>query len=67
MKIFQFVAFYLPKKHDSKKECDKPRIIAGPETILAKDEREATMKAARSIPEDFVDKLDEVELAVRPF
>lgn len=64
MKIFQYVAFYNPAKKDSP---EKAVIIFEPKTILAKDEREAMMRAARDIPEKYIDKLNEVEIAVRPF
>ncbi len=63
MKIFQFVAFYLPDEESQ----DKPQIIVEPKTILAKDEKQASMIAARAIPEQYIDKLDQIEIAVRPF
>lgn len=67
MRIFEFAAIYLPHERDDGKTPEKARIIVQPTTILAKDEKQAAMLAARALPEDFVDKLDEVEIAVRPF
>lgn len=64
MNVFQYVVFYLPHEDETD---DKARIIVDPATILAKDERQAMMLAARAVPEYFIDKLDQVEIAVRPF
>lgn len=66
MKIYEFAALFNPDD-DEKKDGKKAEIIVKPTTILANDEKEAMLKAARAIPEDFVDKLDKVEIAVRPF
>lgn len=63
MRVFQYVAFYNPDEEST----DKPKIIVEPKTVLAKDENQASMLAARAIPEDYVDKLENVEIAVRPF
>ena len=35
--------------------------------VLANSEKEAQMLAARDIPDEFTDKLDRVEIALRPF
>lgn len=67
MKLFEFAAFYLPKEVEGQKTVEKAKIIVEPTTILAKDEKQAAMLAARSIPEDYIDKLDQVEIACRPF
>ena len=40
------------------------RDIAG---MFAKSEKEVVMKASRDIPDEWLDKLDRVEIAVRPF
>lgn len=66
MKLFQYAVIYHPKK--TKDDDEKPsELIVEPKTILAKDESQALMLAARAIPEAFVAKLDQVEVAVRPF
>lgn len=66
MKLFQYAAIYCPKKHNQK-EVHKPKIIVPVTECLAVDEKSATLIAARAIPEDYVDKLEEVEVVVRPF
>jgi hypothetical protein len=63
MKLYEFAAVYLPDEDSNA----APKIIVSPTTILAKDEKQALMLAARAIPEQYVDKLEFVEIAVRPF
>ena len=63
MKLYEYVVIYVPKD----KEKNKPKIAVDVTRILAADERTATMIASRAIPEEYMDKLDEVEVAVRPF
>lgn len=67
MKIFEFAAIYLPKQDGDKPNTERALIIVKPTTILAKDEKEALLKAARAVPEDYVENLDCVEIMVRPF
>lgn len=64
MKVYQYVIFYNPPK-DSQ---DKAKVLSnGVVTEVASDERAVMMKASRSIPDDYLDKLEHVEIAVRPF
>ncbi len=35
--------------------------------VVARDEKEVLMIAAREIPAEYLDKLDRVEIALRPF
>lgn len=43
------------------------KLIVEPKYQLAKDEKEVALRAAREIPTEYLDKLDEVEVLVRPF
>ena len=38
-----------------------------PTTVLSIDERQAGIHAARAIPQAYLDRLDEIEIIVRPF
>ena len=67
MKIYEFAAIYIPEEIEGQKTTEKAVIIVSPQTILAKDEKQAAMLAARAIPEGYIDRLDRVEIAVRPF
>lgn len=62
MKVYEYVVFYSPSE-----KTEKSKIIVPLTTILANDDKQAAMLAARAIPEDYVSRLDEVEIAVRPF
>lgn len=71
MQIFEFAVVYHPEKGEKKSDDGKSQrrseIIVKPTTVLAKDQAAATLLAAREIPAEYVDKLDRVEVAVRPF
>lgn len=64
MKLYQYAIFCL-KKND--KDTTESKILVEPKTLLAKDEKQVAILASREIPEAFLDKLDQVEIAVRPF
>lgn len=63
MKLFEYAILFVPKK-DSK---GNPKLISGIKTVLAEDVAQATILAAREIPEDYISRLSEVQVAVRPF
>lgn len=66
--IFEYCVVFNPK---SKKEGEtpdkKPSILVDVTRVLVQNQQEATILAARSIPAEYLDKLDQVEIAVRPF
>ena len=64
MKLYQYAVIYLPKKDDEK---EKAKVIVPVTTAIAPDDATANIIAARSIPESFIGKLDEVSVVVRPF
>lgn len=61
MTLFEYVIFYAPKTGA------KPVILVGRTEVLAKCEDQVKTLAARAIPEDYLDKLDDVVIKVRPF
>lgn len=70
MKLFQYAILYTGKITKADEEAGKGpefRILKDITTVAARDEREVLLKAAKEIPEDYSDKLDRVEVAVRPF
>jgi hypothetical protein len=66
MRLFQYVVYHNP---DNKKRDvpEKPRIIVDITTVLAASEQQAGILASREIPEDYMDDLEEVVVAIRPF
>lgn len=70
MKLFEYAAIYQPlptKDQQERGEKPKAKLIVDVTRVLANNEKEAMMLAARDIPADYTDKLDSVEIALRPF
>ncbi len=66
MKLFEYAVIFHPNK-DERKDGRIDEILIQPKSVLANDDKQAFMKAVREIPEDYSDKLDRIEVAVRPF
>jgi hypothetical protein len=69
-KLFEYAVLYHPKptkEQNDRGETPKSVVLIEPRTVLAMDESQAAMLAARAIPETHVEKLDDVEICVRPF
>jgi len=70
MKLFEYAVLHHPvATKDEKERGEKPKseLIVEVTQVLAFSDKEALMLATRAIPEEFADKLDQVEIAVRPF
>lgn len=70
MKIFEYAVIHHPiatKEQQERGEKPRSTLVVDVTRVLARDEKEASMLAARSIPEAYTDKLDRVEIALRPF
>ena len=65
-RLFQYAVIFNPTEEEAK-NGQKAKVLVEPATILAKDDQQAYILAARKVPEDYVDKLDQVSIAVRPF
>lgn len=65
-KIFEFAIISHPSEKEAK-DGKTSVMIVKPETILAADERAAMIMASRKIPTTHLEKLDRVEIALRPF
>jgi hypothetical protein len=69
-KLFEYAVLYHPKivKDSQGNETQgDDKIIKAPEFTLAKDDKEVAIRAARAIPDEYLTKLDQVEIVVRPF
>lgn len=70
MKLFQYAVIYNPLPTEEQvKTGEKPasKLLIPITSVLANDEKQASMLAARAIPDAYTDKLDQVEIALRPF
>ena len=68
MKQLYEYAILLQEKRDKDGEVtEEAKVLVEPTTVLASDESQATVIAGRAIPEDQMDRLERITLAVRPF
>lgn len=69
MKLYEF-AVIMDERRDSEDEVvEEARIVVKPTTVLARDDAQAQLLAARSIPAEDVKggRLDRLVVVVRPF
>ncbi len=69
-KLFEYAVLHHPKivKDAQGNETQGPdEIISTPQFVLAKDDKEVAIRAARAIPDKYLTILDQVEIVVRPF
>lgn len=66
MKIYEYYIFLNPKKEEGKPE-EKAKVLVDRTAVLATSEKQAGILASRSIPEEYIDRLGEIEVALRPF
>lgn len=66
MRVFQYLAFFTPNEAEVE-AGEKPRLIVQPTFVVSESQQAVALLAARAIPDEYVDKLDRVEVAVRPF
>lgn len=69
-KLFEYAVLYHPReKKDAagNVEHQKSVIVTDVTRVLATSEKEVGMLAAKAIPDEYNDKLEDVEIVVRPF
>ena len=66
LQVFEYIIYYTPTE-EQKKAGEKPKILVERKGKLAESLDKANMLAARDIPEDYTDKIDQVTIACRPF
>jgi hypothetical protein len=70
MKLFEYAVIYTPlATKDQADRGEEPRgeLVVDVTRVLANDDREAGMHAARAIPAKYADKLSQLDIALRPF
>lgn len=68
--LFEFAIIHNPKQRTDTAGNDTTppsSIIVAPKHVLGTDEKEVTMRLAREIPDEYLERLDEVQVLVRPF
>lgn len=69
-KLYEYAVLYHPKQtkeQADRNETPKSVLVTSPQTVLAGSDEEVRIMAARSIPAEHLDHLDDIEIAVRPF
>jgi len=69
-KLFEYAIIHHPKvvRDESGNETQRAdKLLKGVSSVLANTDKEVAMRAAREIPEEYLERLDEVEICVRSF
>lgn len=68
MKLYEY-AVWIDEKRDKQTDAvvDPAKVLVAPTTTIAKDDGQVAMIAARQIPTEYEDRLDRVQISVRPF
>jgi hypothetical protein len=64
-KLFEYVIIWHPTEQQEKQDGAKAKIIVDLTRLLAKDVSSAQTIAARAIPTEYIDQLDQVEVLFR--
>lgn len=62
--LFEYVILLHPSKED---KTSSTTILVEKTTLLAKDDKEVGMLAARAIPEGSLDRIEDIQIIIRPF
>lgn len=65
--LFEYAVILQAKLDKDGDPVEEAELLVSPTTVLANDEGQAQMIAARAIPEQHMGKLDRLTVVVRPF
>lgn len=65
--LYEYAILWHPTEQQAKESNTKSKIIVGLTQTLASTNDSAAMVAARDIPAEYLDQLDQVEIILRPF
>lgn len=71
-KLFEYAVIYHPKEtlNGEKEKTNghkKSQLVSDVKRVLAESEQEVGILAARQIPDEYLDRLADIELVIRPF
>ena len=69
-KLFEYAVLHHPKatkEQNDRGETPKSVVLIAPTSCLAISEDQVAVLASRAIPDTHIDKLEDVEIVVRPF
>lgn len=67
MKLYEYAVFKDEKKDKEGNVIDGATVLVPPTTVLASDDKQVGIRAAKAIPEEHMDDLDRIQVVVRPF
>lgn len=67
LKLFEYAVLLHPEADKDGKDIGKTILLKEPTRLLAKDEKQVGMLAAREVPAEHLEHLEQVEIVVRPF
>ena len=65
--LYQYAVILQAKEDKDGDVVEEAELIVDLTTCLAKDQAQAAMIAARAIPDNYMDRIDRLTVAVRPF
>ena len=68
--LWEYAVLYHPRsRKDAEEKGVEQRsvLLVGVTHVVASGEQEVRVLAARALPEEYLDRLDDVEIVVRPF
>lgn len=65
-KLFEYAVIYHPNNKEEK-NGKKAHVVLDPSTIMATNESVATMQVIKKIPKEYDDRMEQLEIAIRPF
>jgi hypothetical protein len=65
--LFEYAVILKPTAQEEKEQTGTSKLVLGPSHLLAKSQEEATMKITRLIPVEYDDKLERLDITIRPF
>lgn len=67
MDVYMVVVVLVPTPKQLHDDGAVPTIIVPATAVIAKDEQTAAMKAARLVPQEYAEKVDQLEVKIVPF
>jgi hypothetical protein len=65
--IYQYAVILQPKLDKDSNVVEEGELVVPLVTVLAANEKQAQLLAGRAIPEEYLDRIDRLTVAVRPF
>lgn len=67
MQLFEYAIIAQEKRNKDGDVTEDAQILVSVTTVLALDEKQAMIFAAKDVPEGWMPKLDRVQIVLRPF